>query len=125
MKDVLTPLLLVALVAGVCAGGYLVGTRLSATAPAGPVAAAAPARPDGTALFASQCAGCHGAGAVGGVGPRLAGALGAWSGTDFERAVLHGEKPGGGTLAPVMPRFAQSGMSAGDAAAIGAYLKSL
>ncbi|WP_216325043.1 c-type cytochrome [Deinococcus aestuarii] len=78
---------------------------------AGAVVAASttPAPPNGQTLYAGNCAGCHGAQAQGGVGPGLAETKG-WSLADFGQAVLHGQAPGGRTLAPVMPRFADTGL---------------
>ncbi|MFC6661939.1 c-type cytochrome [Deinococcus multiflagellatus] len=92
-------------------------------------AAAATTTPDGQALYAGNCAGCHGAQAEGGVGPGLADTK-AWTAADFREAVLNGQHPSGRTLGTVMPRFAQTGLDGAPAtdaqiAAIQAYVKTL
>lgn len=96
-------------------GAYQAGTRLAGTG-SGAVVAATPASatPDGQALFAGNCAGCHGAQAEGGVGPALSTAAG-WAKADFKQAVLNGVAPGGRALAPVMPHFAQTGLDGAPA----------
>jgi mono/diheme cytochrome c family protein len=51
------------------------GQLLAPAAPTGKAAAIAPGNADsGKAVFAETCAGCHGDGGAGGVGPKLAGA---------------------------------------------------
>lgn len=92
-------------------------------------AAVANAPVNGQALYVGNCAGCHGAQAQGGVGPGLSNSAG-WSEADFQAAVLHGKGEGGRTLAPVMPRFAETGLDGKDATpeqigAIHAYVKGL
>lgn len=92
-------------------------------------AAAGDTTVNGQALYASSCGGCHGAQAQGGVGPGLAESA-AWSEPDFNAAVLHGESPGGRILAPVMPRFAETGLNGEEATperieAIHTYVKGL
>lgn len=84
---------------------------------------------NGQALYATSCAGCHGAQAQGGVGPGLKDSA-AWSDAEFREAVLHGKAPGGRELAPVMPRFADTGLDGAPATdeqidAIHAYIKGL
>ncbi|MDV6374516.1 c-type cytochrome [Deinococcus sp. ZS9-10] len=95
----------------------------------GMTAAVAEAPVNGQSLYVSNCVGCHGAEAVGGIGPTLLDTA-AWSAADFNGAVLHGQAPGGRTLAPVMPRFAESGFGGETATdeqveAIHSYVKSL
>lgn len=92
-------------------------------------AAVASAPVNGQALYVGNCAGCHGAQAQGGVGPGLTESAG-WLEADFQAAVLHGQGQGGRVLAPVMPRFAETGLDGGDATpeqvdAIHAYVKGL
>ncbi|GBF07226.1 cytochrome c, class I [Deinococcus aerius] len=109
---------------------YRAGLNISGgTGGAGMTASAAPAPVNGQDLYASNCAGCHGAQAQGGVGPGLAETK-AWADADFRQAVLHGQAPGGRTLSPVMPRFGDTGLG-GEAPteeqidAIHAYVKGL
>lgn len=63
---------------------------------------------DSKALFATNCAGCHGAKAGGGVGPSLKDSA-AWKYDLFKRAVLNGVDDKGKALKPMMPHFAQTG----------------
>ncbi|WP_291425541.1 c-type cytochrome [Deinococcus sp.] len=77
------------------------GASMAATQGAAPI--------NGQTLFASNCAGCHGATGGGGVGPNLKTAAG-WALPDFGEAVLHGNAPGGRKLSAVMPHFAQQGL---------------
>ena len=91
-------------------GAYKAGVGISgnqnALPPVGtPVAVSA----DGPVLFAANCAGCHGAQAQGGVGPKLAGMAESWTAPQFAHAVLDGQAPEGRTLAPMMPRFKTAG----------------
>ncbi|MFC3861410.1 c-type cytochrome [Deinococcus antarcticus] len=72
-----------------------------------------PAPVNGQALYAGNCAGCHGANAAGGIGPALT-ATAAWSADQFKEAVLHGKAPEK-ELAPTMPRFATTGIDASPA----------
>ena len=67
-----------------------------------------PAPVNGQALFAGNCAGCHGATAGGAIGPALIPSA-AWSAEQFKEAVLHGKSPTK-ELAPTMPRFATTGI---------------
>ena len=84
---------------------------------------------NGQSLFAGNCAGCHGAQGQGGVGPAL-GESKAWTPAAFGEAVLHGKHPSGRELAPVMPRFAETGLDGApptdeQVEAIHTYLKGL
>lgn len=93
------------------------------------VAPVAGAPVNGQALYVNNCAGCHGAQGQGGVGPGLTASAG-WPEADFQAAVLHGKGQGGRTLAPVMPRFAETGLDGEEATpeqidAIHAYVKGL
>lgn len=92
-------------------GGYLMGTRLVDPQLHGTAATqSAPAAPiSGDALYAANCAGCHGTDAQGGLGPKLAGASRNWTLPVFAAAVLEGHSPEGRTLSPTMPRFRQVG----------------
>lgn len=109
---------------------YRAGMGMSGGAGAGEMTVAVAGAPvNGEALYASSCAGCHGAGAVGGIGPALL-QTAAWTAADFGQSVLHGKAPGGRVLAPVMPRFAESGFAGEPATdeqveAIHTYVKSL
>lgn len=88
---------------------YQAGVGLSGSQDAVPTSGttAAIASAGGPALFAANCAGCHGAQAQGGVGPRLAGLT--FAGSQFFHAVLDGQAPEGRALAPMMPHFRTAG----------------
>ncbi|WP_202912879.1 c-type cytochrome [Deinococcus kurensis] len=121
---------LLVLGAALGAGSYGIGHRLAGTGSGAVVAAASSAStPDGSVLYAGNCAGCHGAKAEGAVGPALKVALG-WSAADFRHAVLDGTTPEGRTLGVVMPRFATTGLDGAPPTetqldAIQAYVKTL
>ena len=101
---------LLALVTGLCVWAYLAGTGLSGIqAPATGTAVLAASAPDGPALFAANCAGCHGAQAQGGVGPKLAGLVKPWTVPQFSGAVLNGQSPTGRALSSMMPHFKTAG----------------
>ncbi len=51
--------------------------------------------------------------------------LGRWSEKQIVRALIHGERPDGRRLAPVMPWASYSALTDGDAAAIATFLKSM
>lgn len=119
--------LVVGLALGV--GAYRAGGRLAGTG-GGAVVRTAPASaaPDGVALYAASCAGCHGQQAQGGVGPALHAAA-AWNSAQFAQAVLNGQAPQR-PLGAVMPRFASTGMDGqpptdAQVAAIHTFLKTL
>ena len=120
----------VVLAVGIAYTSYYTGIGMSGGAGAGAMTAAVASAPvNGETLYASTCAGCHGAGAVGGIGPSLLGTA-AWTPADFQQAVLHGQAPGGRALAPVMPRFAEVGIGGETATdeqveAIHSYVQSL
>ncbi|PTA68396.1 c-type cytochrome [Deinococcus arcticus] len=123
----LVTFLVVGAVLGV--GAYQAGGRLSGAGSGAQVSAAAPSAPDGQALYAGNCAGCHGAKAEGGLGPGLAHTA-AWGSAEFTRAVLDGQSPQGRELGTVMPRFRQTGLDGAPAtdaqvAAIQAYVQTL
>ncbi|MFC4427216.1 c-type cytochrome [Deinococcus navajonensis] len=109
---------------------YRAGLNLSGNAGGAQMqAASGPAPVNGQALFASNCAGCHGGQAQGGVGPALLDAK-TWTTAAFNDSVLHGKHPSGRELAPVMPRFAQTGLDGAPPApeqieAIHAFVKGL
>ncbi|WP_293910454.1 cytochrome c [Deinococcus sp.] len=107
MKTAVLALGALLLVGAISAGAYRAGAGLSGvnSAPGSLVAVKA----DGPALFGSNCAGCHGAQAQGGVGPRLAGLVGPWTAPQFSAAVLDGTGLGGQPLAPTMPHFRTAG----------------
>lgn len=97
------------------------GAEMTATQGAAPV--------NGQTLFASNCAGCHGATAGGGIGPALI-TTSTWSPSEFKEAVLNGKLPDGKELKPVMPRFGTTGLDGAPATdeqinAIHDYLGSL
>lgn len=97
------------------------GASMSAAQGAAPV--------NGQALFAANCAGCHGATAGGGIGPALPTVTAPWTPEQFKEAVLNGKSPEK-TLAPTMPHFATTGLDGAPATdeqlnAIHDYLKSL
>lgn len=132
-KEVTGALLVVVGTAALAVGGYQLGLNISGNrnlpGEAQLQAVASEPRPvDGAALYAGSCAGCHGAGGVGGaVGPSLLASAG-WAPGDFAAAVLDGVAPGGRELAPTMPRYRQVGLDGGDAtdeqvAALQAYLQ--
>ena len=92
--------------AGVGISGVgVAGNRTAAPSTGTPMAASA----GGPGLFAANCAGCHGAQAQGGVGPKLAGLAKNWTAPEFAHAVLDGQAPEGRALAPMMPRFKTAG----------------
>lgn len=87
-------------------GGKMAGSQGGAViTPAGNAANT----PNGEALFAANCAGCHGAQAKGGVGPALA-AVNTWTDDQFKEAVLNGKSPTR-ELTAVMPRFGTVGFA--------------
>lgn len=118
-----------ALAAALGTAAYQAGERLAGTGGGAVVTAATGTVPDGGALYAASCAGCHGADAGGALGPALR-ASAAWSGADFTQAVLEGRTPDGRTLGAVMPRFAAAGLDGAPPTqaqldALHAYLKTL
>lgn len=80
----------------------------------------------GKEVFASNCAGCHGADAKGQVGPNLTTADGpkAWDDAAFLTAIRAGKTPEK-TLQPMMPRFTEAQVSDKQAADVHAFIKSL
>lgn len=97
-----------------------------ATTAATPADAGAGNADAGKAVFASNCAGCHGAEAKGGVGPDLTAANGpkAWDDAAFKTAIREGKTPEK-TLAAMMPHFADAQVSDTQVGDLHAYLKSL
>ncbi|GHF38963.1 hypothetical protein GCM10017781_14340 [Deinococcus metalli] len=77
-------------------------------------------------MFASNCAGCHGAEAKGGVGPNLTTADGpkAWTDAQMITALREGKTPEK-TLNTIMPRFTSEQISDSDITNIHAWIKSL
>lgn len=101
---------LLGLVGLISVGAYQAGVGLSGVqqtlpGPGTPLAASA----GGPVLFGSNCAGCHGAQAQGGAGPKLSGEVGHWTAPQFAKAVLDGQDPEGKALAPLMPHFRTAG----------------
>ncbi|WP_104989518.1 c-type cytochrome [Deinococcus sp. NW-56] len=130
-REITAVVVFAALAAAIGIGSYRAGVGVAHETGGGAIvtAAAGETTVNGQALYASSCAGCHGGQAQGGVGPSLAESA-AWSEPDFNAAVLHGQAPGGRTLAPVMPRFAESGLNGEEATperieAIHTYVKGL
>ena len=100
---------LLALIVLISVGAYQVGVGVSGIRAPAPGPVAAPVRAGGPALFAANCAGCHGAQAQGGVGPKLAGVSRHWTSAQFSHAVLDGQAPEGRPLAAMMPHFRSAG----------------
>ncbi len=112
MKNVVTAAaVFVTLALGAGVGGYLAGQELALGNGVAEVRSPVveTAAHGAGAVYAANCAGCHGTTAQGGMGPALAGKVGGWSADAFGRAVLKGERVGGGALAPAMPRFGTQG----------------
>lgn len=80
----------------------------------------------GETLFASNCAGCHGQQAGGGIGPSLVTAEGpkAWSDAEFLTTLREGKTPQR-TLNATMPRYSQAQLSDAQVYDLHAYLKGL
>lgn len=91
------------------------------TEAAAPAAGGAPSAEGGKTFFASNCAGCHGANAEGGVGPKLDQAA-AWNLTQFGEAVHEGKAPDK-TLAAMMPHFTKAQVSDAQLADMHAFLQ--
>ncbi|GEM49196.1 c-type cytochrome [Deinococcus cellulosilyticus] len=80
----------------------------------------------GKEVFVSNnCAGCHGANAEGGFGPKLAGVVGKWSVAEFNTTLREGKTPEGKTLQPSMPHFAANQISDEKVADLHAFLSTL
>lgn len=77
----------------------------------------------GQEKFAGSCAGCHGANAEGGMGPKLDKAK-AWTAEQFTAAVREGKTPDR-TLGMVMPHFTTEQVSDAELNNIHAYLKTV
>lgn len=73
--------------------------------------------------FATSCAGCHGATAEGGIGPKL-NVTKTWSLEQLTAAVREGKSPEK-TLSAVMPHFTAEQLSDAEMANIHAFLKTL
>ncbi|WP_240741619.1 c-type cytochrome [Deinococcus sp. KSM4-11] len=97
-----------------------------AAMPADSSATAAGDAKAGATVFASNCAGCHGAAAKGGVGANLTTADGpkAWTDAQMITALREGKTPQK-TLNTIMPRFTAAQVSDTDIANIHAWIKSL
>lgn len=96
-------------------------TAATATATAGTGDAKA-----GATVFASNCAGCHGAAAKGGIGANLTTADGpkAWTDAQMVTALRAGKTPQR-ELNAIMPRFTAAQVSDSDIANIHAWIKTL
>jgi len=129
-REIVGALTFVGLAAAIGISSYFSGVRLAgAGGGASMEAAATTTTVNGQAIYAGNCAGCHGGQAQGGMGPGLTGTK-TWTEAAFSEAVLHGKHPGGRELAPVMPRFADTGLDGAPATeeqikAIHAYVKGL
>ena len=75
----------------------------------GPALAAAPSLNPGKSIYTTNCAGCHGAKAQGGIGPKLAGDAANWSFALFRRAMLKYVDDHGQPLHPPMPNWGKIG----------------
>lgn len=84
-------------------------------------AGGAPNADNGKTFFASNCAGCHGGNAEGGVGPKLDKAAG-WTLAQFGSAIHEGKTPEK-ELSAVMPRFSKDQVSEAQLADTHAYLQ--
>lgn len=114
-------------------GAYRLGHSMSGVSDQAVAAAADTGKADtasvnGSDLFASNCASCHGGKAEGGMGPALAVTKG-WTEPQFKDAVLHGKAPQG-ELKSMMPHFGDVGFGGEPATdaqveAIHNYIKSL
>lgn len=80
----------------------------------------------GQTIYASNCAGCHGANGQGGFGPSLVTADGpkSWTLAQFTTTLREGKTPER-ELAPTMPRFSEQQLSDAQIADLHAYIKSL
>ncbi|WP_139322875.1 c-type cytochrome [Deinococcus marmoris] len=81
----------------------------------------------GTTIFASNCAGCHGAGGGGGIGANLLTSDGpkGWTLAQFTTTLREGKIPTGRELSAVMPRFADAQLSDTQIADVLAHIKTL
>ncbi|ABF44322.1 cytochrome c, class I [Deinococcus geothermalis DSM 11300] len=129
-REIAAALTFVVLAVLMGAGSYRTGFRMSGGNGGAAMSASTAAAPvNGQSLYATNCAGCHGAQAQGGVGPGL-GITKDWSDAAFAQAVLHGKAPEGRNLSPVMPRFGETGLDGAPATdeqinAIHAFVKGL
>lgn len=84
---------------------------------------------EGAALFATNCATCHGPAAAGAIGPNITSStsagIGSWSEEEFFRAVRTGVDDEGEMLCEVMPRFSQSTLGDNQLASIYDFLLTL
>ncbi len=81
----------------------------------------------GAAIYASNCAGCHGAQAGGGIGPSLVTDEGpkGWTLAQFTTVLRKGVLPEGRELSAVMPRFTDAQLSDAQVADLLAHIKTL
>lgn len=81
---------------------------------------------NGGAVFASNCAGCHGANAGGNIGPALTTADGpkSWTLAEFTLALRQGKTPER-ELNATMPRFSETQLTDEQIADVQAYIKTL
>ncbi len=81
----------------------------------------------GATVFASNCAGCHGAQAGGGIGPSLVNSDGpkSWTLAQFTTVLRRGVLPEGRELSAVMPRFSDAQLSDTQVADVLAHIKTL
>ncbi|MPY68207.1 c-type cytochrome [Deinococcus sp. SDU3-2] len=80
----------------------------------------------GQTIFASNCAGCHGANGQGGFGPSLVTADGpkSWTLAQFTTTLREGKTPER-ELAPTMPRYSEAQISDAQIVDLHAYIKTL
>ncbi|MDO4262698.1 MAG: cytochrome c [Deinococcus sp.] len=78
----------------------------------------------GQQIFASSCAGCHGAQGQGGIGPAMSAHATGWSQPEFVQTLREGLSPRG-ELAGTMPRFGEEQLSDSDINNIYAWVQTL
>ncbi|WP_034385769.1 cytochrome c [Deinococcus sp. YIM 77859] len=130
-REITAVLTFTVLAVAIGTGSYITGLKIAGETAGGAeaVSVATGTPVNGQTLYATNCAGCHGPQAQGGVGPALT-ATKHWTAAAFAEAVLRGRAPDGRELAPVMPRFGETGLDGAPATdeqinAIHAYLRGL
>lgn len=110
------------------ASGSAAGAAGAGTAGA-PAAGATGDATKGSALYSTQCASCHGVGAVGNQGPNITmsmtAGIGSWTYQNFHDAVRLAKDKDGSDLCIFMSKFAEKDVSEAGMQDLWAYLKSL